>query len=106
MIVVVVAMLIPFMTTSISLGLTSSGIKALRITCFIPPLSILVNRKPSQLAIYIYILHIFSAESLFRDWLVFSQAPVHSLHCGFAVLVSFVLLFFEGNEKRPSLFIT
>ena len=34
---------------------------------------------------------------------MFSQAPVHSLHCGFAVLVSFVLLFFEGNEKRPSL---
>ena len=34
---------------------------------------------------------------------MFSQALVHSLHCGFAVLVSFVLLFVEGNEKRPSL---
>ena len=28
---------------------------------------------------------------------------MHSLHCGFAVLVSFVLLFFEGTKNRPSL---
>ena len=47
-VVAMLAMLIPLIRSGISRIVTSSGITAIRTTSFIPPISILVNRKPSH----------------------------------------------------------